>query len=642
MKKNLFRSVIGLFMAVIYLLGGCSSDKGSSGGGQGSVANTTDRDVVYRDTDVVLTSSGASEGYVIVVSEDAAWEISLGSRDLQEFIESSTGVALPIVYDTDLSFNAEEKRILVGQSKATENCGIEFDYNELGKDGFVIKTIGKSVVIAGAKAAGAMFGVYDFLWYNFGVRIYASNEFKIPDHTKDTVYLKDFNHKNVPDFAERAMGVNERYDDMTCYRLGLNRSHGENWYTWCHTYFQLLPPSQYYSEHPDWYSKDGAQLCLSNDEMIAALVEVIKNKITESTRDGGLFMIGHEDNNSFCDCEKCKRLAAENGGNSGVMMLFINKIADIMNPWVKENKPGATVKWITFAYGTTTNAPVAINNGEYKAVNESVIPHENVGVMIAPLGSDWAHNMADPVYNERYYHMFMGWKALGPEFYIYSYSVVFDRLFIHMDNWSTVKNQYKLWLDLDCKFIFEEGGWGNLPFYEMVNYVHTRMLWDTDSDVEYYIIDFIDNYYKAGAPYVKKYFNLIRTRYKLIEREMNQKNQTFSLRSFVRYAPEMLSEEYWPKDWLLSAISVFDEALEACENMENEEDKERAIKRIKAERLSPIYILMELYKHDITNADVQYYIDEFREGTEINGITTVGQIGTVFSTIASWMSVLEE
>jgi hypothetical protein len=168
------------------------------------------------------------------------------------------------------------------------------------------------------------------------------------------------------------------------------------------------------------------------------------------------------------------------------------------------------------------------------------------------------------------------------------------------------------------------------------------MMWDTDADVEYYANDFIDNYYKAGAPHVKKYFNLLRTRYKLIERTLNEQGESFRLLSFVRTAPEMLSEEFWPKDWLLSAIQIFDEALVECEKIENEDEREKAIKRIKAERLSPIYILMELYKYDLTNADVQYYIDEFREGTELNGITTVGQIGTVFATLADWMSALEE
>jgi hypothetical protein len=592
---------------------------------------------------VALADKGASTGYVIVMPENASWELNMGSRDLQAFIENATGVAIPIVFDTGLTFNANEKRILLGQSKATEGCGVEFNYEELGEDGFKIKTIGNSVVIAGAMTAGAMYGVYDFLWYNFGVRFYASNEFKVPDLTKTTVYLKNFDHTNVPDFAERAMGVNERYDDITCYRLGLNRSHGENWYTWCHTYFQLLPKGTYFVEHPDWYSRDGAQLCLSNDEMIAELTTVMKNMISSSTRQGGLFMLGHEDNSSFCDCDRCKSLAAANGGNSGVMMLFINKVADIMNPWMAENKPGETVKWLTFAYGSTTDAPVVIkDDGTYEAYNDAVKPHKNVGVLIAPLSSDWAHDMDDPIYNERYYHMFGGWKALGAEFYVYSYSVVFDRLFIHMDNWSTVKRQYKLWVDMDCKYIFEEGGAANFPFYEMVNYVHTRMMWDTDADVEYYANDFIDNYYKAGAPHVKKYFNLLRTRYKLIERTLNEQGESFRLLSFVRTAPEMLSEEFWPKDWLLSAIQIFDEALVECEKIENEDEREKAIKRIKAERLSPIYILMELYKYDLTNADVQYYIDEFREGTELNGITTVGQIGTVFVTLADWMSALEE
>ena len=642
MRKNIVKSIISLALVSTCFLGACSNNKSVGGLNSTPITNTTDRDITFEDTASILTDKGASTGYTIVVPETTDYQFNFGIADMQELIESATGVAIPVIYDTGLSFDATAKRILVGQSKATEGCGIEFNYDELGEDGFKIKTVGNSVIIAGAMYPGSMFGIYDFLWYNLGIRCYAPSEVKIPDSTNKTVYLKDFDHTSVPDFAERTIGAGG-YDDLSRYRWGLNLSHGENWYTWCHTYFQLLPPSQYETEHPEWYSKDGKQLCLSNDGMIEKLTEVMKERILNSSRNGGLFMLGHEDNSSFCDCTTCKKLADENGGESGVMMLFINRIADIMNPWMEENKPGDTVKWLTFAYGPTVEAPVVYKgNGKYEAYNDAVKPHENVGILIAPLGSDWGHNMADPEYNEKYYHMFGGWKALGAEFYVYTYNAVFDYMFVHMDNWSTVKDQYKLWVDMDCKFIFEEGAFENLPLYELSNYVHTRLMWDTDSDVEYYINDFIDNYYKAGAPYVKKYLNLIRTRYKLIERDMNERGESFRMLSFVRNAPEMISEEFWPQDWLISAIQLFDDALLACEKMENEEERSKAIKRIKGERLSPIFLLMELYKYELMNADVQRYIDDFREGAELNGITSMGQSGTVFAKLADWMSALEE
>lgn len=40
----------------------------------------------------------------------------------------------------------------------------------------------------------------------------------------------------------------------------------------------------------------------------------------------GYFEIGQEDTNTFCECDRCVRVASENGGKSGVMMLFMNKI----------------------------------------------------------------------------------------------------------------------------------------------------------------------------------------------------------------------------------------------------------------------------------------------------------------------------
>ncbi len=647
MKKRVWTAIIAVSLAATCFLSACSKNKTEETEYE-TVKNTTDLDYKPADTTSVLTKDGQSDYKIVINDEDnRRGDLQFASSELQNFIKQSTGAILPIVHDTGLTFSEESKYIVLGENDVSKESGMSLDYEEYGEDGSYIKTVGNSVFINSVLYPGAMYGMYEFLWYNFGVRIYGYNEIKIPDHTQDTVYLKDFDYKNIPDFAERANSIDYRYDATTAFRLGFNLGQGENWYRWCHTHFSIMPKSTYFAEHRDWYSHDATQLCLTNDEMIEEFIKNMKKIITESPERRevpGYFELGHEDTNSFCECERCKQVASENGGNSGVMMLFMNKIADAMNPWMEETYPETSIKWVTFAYAKTVDAPARKKaDGTYEAWNDDVKPHKNVGVMLAPLDSDWAHDLTDPEYNERWAAAIEGWKALDPEIFVYSYSVVFDDLFLFMDNWDTCKKQYQIWLDANAVFMFEEGGQTNMPFYELKNYVRIKMMWDVDADVEYYLNDFIDNYYKAAAPYVKEYLHRLRTNYQMIERNLAEKGEKFYLKSFVRYEPAMKSKEYWPMDWLLSGIQLYDEALKACEAMPEGKDKENAIKRVKAERASPIYILMSIYGPELSYGDIRYYIEEFREACEINEITQYGHKAdkSIQSLLGDWMAYIE-
>ena len=646
MKKSVWTTIVALGLATTCFLSACNKGKTEEKQYK-TVTNTTDLDYKPTDTDCVLTQNGKSDYKIVINDEDnIRGDLQYASSELQSFIKQSTGAILPIVQDTGLTFNESSKYIVLGENDVSKASGMSLDYEEYGEDGSYIKTIGNSVFINSVLYPGAIYGMYEFLWYNFGIRIYGYNEVKMPNHTQDTIYLKDFDYKNIPDFAERVIDVDKRYDATTAYRLGYNLGTGENWYRWCHTHFSVMPKNKYFAEHRDYYSHDGTQLCLTNEEMIAEFIKNMQSIIETSParrETPGYFELGHEDSNTFCECERCVKVASENGGRSGVMMLFINKIADTMNPWMEENYPGVSIKWVTFAYGPTVEAPARkLDDGAYEPWNDDVKPHKNVGVMLAPLSCDWAHDLTDPVYNERWATALAGWKSLNPEIFVYSYSVIFDNLFFFMDNWDTCKTQYQMWKEINAVFFFEEGGNRNMPFYELKNYVRSKMMWDVNADVEYYINDFIDNYYKAAAPYVKQYFLRLRTNYQLIERSLAEKGENFRLRSFVSNAPEMISKEYWSMDWLLSGIALYDEALKACESMPDGEEKDNAIKRVKAERASPIYILMAIYGPELSAGDIRYYIDEFREACEINDITSCGQVvGSVQKVLDGWSGFLE-
>jgi hypothetical protein len=300
-----------------------------------------------------------------------------------------------------------------------------------------------------------------------------------------------------------------------------------------------------------------------------------------------------------------------------------------------------------FAYGKTVPAPVIKNDdGTYTPIDESVVAHKNVGVMIAPLGSDWAHSLVDDEYNKETKASIEGWTALKPEFYIYTYNVVFDNQMIFMDHWSYVKESYQIFEQIGAEYIFDQSASHcSLPFFELSNYVRSELLWDLNTDVEKAIDDFMAAYYKTAAPKVKEYFNLCRTRYKLIEMDMAANGERFWLPSYVRNDSALLSKEYWPKEWLLNGIKIYDEALALCEEIENPIERENAVKRVKAERLSPIYLLMQLHRSTLNNADIKYYISEFKEGCELNSINYYTEHGkaqgdTVQKLLDGWSTAI--
>lgn len=605
-------------------------------------------EICFEDTDSVLADHGISD-YKIVVPKTASWQITQAKDELSDFFAMATGVNLGIETDDGKTFDQNDKVISLGHTTIASGSGLTLSYEEYGNDGYYIKTFGNTVVIGGAQDNGTMYGIYDFLYYNLGVKFWAETEITIPDLENSTVYLKDMDYKSIPDIKSRVMNLSYNgYSVLSEYRMRLDKGFGSNWLAWGHTFFQLMPPSKYQAQHPDWYASSGNSLCTTNEEMIAELINVMKEKILNSSVKHGYFMIGQEDGCGWCTCDKCEADAAQHGGKAGRNMRFINQIADVMNPWVEETFHGEReYKWIVFAYSEVQDPPVKRNaDGSYDPYDSSVVAHENVGIMIAPLAADWAHSMLDVNHNSDQKFVFEGWQSITKEFYIWTYSVMYDNLFVFMDQWSTLQDTYKLYYDIGANYIFDQPSpYRNTPFFDLNNYVRSKLLWDVDMNIEKAIDDFIDVYYKAGAPKVKEYFDSVRARYKIIEKETEEKGDVFHIYSYSYSSAtfDVFGEESWPKDWCLNGIRIFDEALALCENMPDGKDKENAINRIKAERMAPIYLLMEIYKTSLSDREILYYANEFREAALLNSIEYYAEWGdrygyTINNKINSWLS----
>ena len=129
------------------------------------------------DTGRTLAKNGTSD-YCIVVSANSSFSTAHGSGELKKFLEEITGTDIPVVSDLEPMTKHE---IIVGNNSHLEQIYPDIDFEALGDEGYVIKTVGKHLVIAGGELRGNMYGVYGFLEDHLGCRWFTPEVSRIPD-----------------------------------------------------------------------------------------------------------------------------------------------------------------------------------------------------------------------------------------------------------------------------------------------------------------------------------------------------------------------------------------------------------------------------------------------------------------------------
>src|SRR5687768_7203810 len=115
-------------------------------------------------------------GYSIVVSSEASPSERHGAEEVRTHVKQLSGAVLPVVTDAQA---LPATAILVGRSKYTDAIGIELDEKKLGPDGFVLKTTGKHLVVAGSRVRGTMYGCTTLL-EKLGVRWFTPKVTHVP------------------------------------------------------------------------------------------------------------------------------------------------------------------------------------------------------------------------------------------------------------------------------------------------------------------------------------------------------------------------------------------------------------------------------------------------------------------------------
>src|SRR6185437_2655257 len=286
-------------------------------------------------------------GYQIVVSFKADALEKQAAQQLQQYLSKLSGTEIQVVAESDYK---GKRAIYIGKTDYANAQKI--DFNKIAGDGYVYKSAGKNLIIAGGNKKGVLYGIYDFL-EGLGFRKLA------PDY----VYIPKVK-ENDPAKLDRSFSPSITYRTTSYGQMGDQEyndwnklSSRSDWGLFVHTFATLMPPEQYGKTHPEYYSlvngvrQPATQLCLSNQEVADVLIANLQKKIAENPA-ASYWSVSQNDNDQYCRCDNCTALNKKYGDvPSGSIIYFVNKVAKAI--------PGKIIS--TLAYWYSRKAPQNIS-----------------------------------------------------------------------------------------------------------------------------------------------------------------------------------------------------------------------------------------------------------------------------------------
>ena len=504
--------------------------------------------------------------YKIVISAYASTSEQTAAKELQQYIEQMSGALLPITND----LNTTGKRIIMGYNgRVKALTGAQMP--EKDDESFTYKTVGSDLLIWGGSQRGTMYGVFTFLEREFGIHWLTPSCTVVPKYRGWK--LPRLNHSEKPFIGYRYSNYfvanNAKWSAHTRENMKwgptINEYGNIEAYWGAHTMGEFVTTREFFGSHPEYFClRDGkryggyGQLCLSNPEVL----EICKERLMQFMRRNPnyrIYSLSQNDNFLFCQCDKCKAIEDQYGGHSGIIVWFVNQVADA----VKQEFPDKFVG--TFAYQYSRQPPTNIK------------PRENVVIRLCSIECCFAHPLdAGCPQNEKFMSDLKGWAELAPHLFIWDYIVDYAQYIAPWPNFQVLGPNIKVFGDNKTIGIFEEAQYqsAGAEFDEMKAWTVNQLLWNPNQDVDSLVRIFVKGYYGKAAPYIKEYYDLCQ---RLVKPDIH----------YGIYIRE--NHEIYSDDFILKAFAILDKAKAAAETEWLREQVDRV-------RMQPLYLYCMRHK----------------------------------------------
>ena len=447
--------------------------------------------------------SDRKSDYRIALSSRASESEQWAAGELQHWLKEISGVELP-VQDLDQPYTGPQ--IVIGyndvvREKTGANAPADLD------ESFRYCNSGSDILIYGGSIRGTMYGVMAFLENELGCRWYTPGVSVIPERKE--LHFSWFDHSEQPGVRVRNDFYYEAFDPVWAARNRMNGAMGfrqqpggvESYWA-VHTFYPLMPPSEFFDKHPEYYSliegkrvHEQAQLCLTNPDVLNIITERIKNRMRENP-EYLIYDVSQNDCYNPCQCEKCQAIVNREGSESGLIIWFVNQVAESVEKEFPDKFIG------TLAYQYTRTPPKLIR------------PRNNVVVRLCSIECCFAHDFKSCPENISFLTDLKNWSSLAPHLYIWDYVVNFSHYIMPYPNFKVLQSNIQTFRENNSIGIMEQAAYQGRggEFSELRAYLISRLLWNPDCDVEEVINDFMYGYYGRSGKFVRQYFDLLHGR----------------------------------------------------------------------------------------------------------------------------------
>jgi hypothetical protein len=441
--------------------------------------------------------------YSIVVDAKASVSEHTAAQELQTCLRQIGGAELPIVSSPRtatrniyVGYNSHVAR-LTGRRRPADS-----------DESFVCRNYGSNIVIYGGARRGTLYGVYRLLEEKLGVRWYAPDCQRVPQLKRWRFSSLNFSEKPALGYRHVCYyGVQQNAEWRAHNELNMSwdvstdKYGGNDGYWSQHTMGRLVPESQYFDKHPEYYAlikgrrTRGAQLCLSNPDVLKLCIANLRD-VMRKNPNYVIYSLSQNDNNKPCTCSKCQAIEKRYGGHSGLILWFVNQAADAL----KDEFPDKYIG--TFAYNYSRQAPTGIR------------PRPNVVVRLCDIECCFLH----PLYggcerNRAFVSDMQAWGRIAPHIFIWDYVVNFHQYLPPFPNFAVLAPNIRFFQQNHAIGIMEEADY-QAPaseFSELRSWVLAKLMWNPTLNTDALVREFISAYYGKAAPYIQHYFDSVQS-----------------------------------------------------------------------------------------------------------------------------------
>ncbi len=426
--------------------------------------------------------------------------------ELQHYLQAISGAKLPLLRQPAPG----KPQIFVGGQPALQRLGTDWAQLKLGRDGFLFRTVGPDVVIAGETNFSTLLAVYAFLERHLGCRWYWPGKIGEVIPQRQTVAVGRLDETHRPDFALRWVGSGDWALHNGC---NVNTKQPGEFRTkyFVHTFARLLPADEYFDQHPEYFplingrrvrpTKERPQvnLCTSNPGVAEAVARTI-DRLLEADPSLDMISVDPMDTQTFCQCDACRALdepgAPYERKVSRRLVLFYNRVGEL----VRRKHPELLLKSIAYHSYVAPPADASLRLG----------PNNVIQFCRFQCHSHSLNDSNCPL-NAGFNRWLIGWTKICDHVMLYEY--------YYKASWVGLPWPIVHTLRADLPYFKRLGLMGLATQYTsgmatngLDFYVAAKLLWDADCDVDALLDDYFSRFFGPAAAPMRKYHDLLERR----------------------------------------------------------------------------------------------------------------------------------